>query len=483
MIRTREQYLSALKAMRPNIYKFGEQIKDVTTHPATRKAVEAHCLGLDAANTPEEKDIFVTTSSFTGKEIMRHNSMMKTLPDIMNNSRLKRTMYRKSGTCTGGYCVGWNAMNVMWAVTSEMDEALGTDYQKRLEKWILAQEDKGTFVAGALTDAKGDRSMKPSAQDRDYTLHIDEYREDGVVISGCKAMICGVASSEEIFLLTGSGYGEADKDCAFVGVVPRDIEGLTIVELRHVSDGRDYEEGWDAPETGVTQAYLMFDKCFVPKERVFMAGEFKFSGKVVQYFTANYRACIGACVGGQGDVMIGAGVLMARVNGLSMKTFKDKFIQMAVNNETTYACGVAAMACGKQHKSGVWVSDDKLAHMNKVHVATLPYETKRLCQEIGGGIVETGCFPAYKDTQNPTYGPAIMKYLKAGKDSSAEARARAARLSEWLTIGGAVPGCMHGGGSPDGAKLVVNANTPYELFAEYARNIAGIKEEVKEPVK
>ena len=30
-----------------------------------------------------------------------------------------------------------------------------------------------------------------------------------------------------------------------------------------------------------------------------------------------------------------------------------------------------------------------LAHTNKVHVATLPYETKRICQDIGGGIVET----------------------------------------------------------------------------------------------
>lgn len=484
MIRTREHYLKSLQALKPNIYKFGELITDVTTHPATRKAVEAHCRGLDAANTPEEKEIFVTTSSFTGKEIMRHNSMMKTLDQIMRNSFLKRTMYRKTGTCTGGYCVGWNGQNVMWAVTHEIDAACGTDYQKRLEKWILAQEEKGTMVAGALTDAKGDRSLKPSDQpDVDTTLHIVEYREDGVVISGCKAMICGVASSEEIFLLPGSGYGEKDKDYAFVGVVPRDIDGLTIIETRHVSDSRDYEEGWDSPATAVTQAYLIFDKCFVPKERVFMAGEFKFSGKVVQYFTANYRACIGACVAGQGDVMIGAGVLMARANGLSMKVFKDKMIQMSVNNETTFSCGIGAMALGKEHPSGVWVSNDKIAHTNKVHVATLPYETKRLCQEIGGGIVETGCFPSYKDFQDPTLGPLLQKYVKAGKDSSAEARARAARLSEWLTIGGGVPGCMHGGGSPDGAKIVVHLNTPYEEFANYAKVVAGITEDVKEPSK
>ena len=34
-LKTRKEYLASLKAMRPNIYKFGELIEDVTTHPAT----------------------------------------------------------------------------------------------------------------------------------------------------------------------------------------------------------------------------------------------------------------------------------------------------------------------------------------------------------------------------------------------------------------------------------------------------------------
>ena len=101
-------------------------------------------------------------------------------------------------------------------------------------------------------------------------------------------------------------------------------------------------------------------------------------------------------------------------------------------------------------------------------VATLPYEVKRLTQEIGGGIVETGCMPSYKDFSSPEYGHLLQKYLKAGAPS-AEARFKAARLSEWLTIGSGVPGCMHGGGSPDGAKLVVRFATPMEEYAGYAR--------------
>ena len=85
------------------------------------------------------------------------------------------------------------------------------------------------------------------------------------MISGAKTMICGVAASNEIFILPGSGYREEDKNFALACVVPRDIEGLTIVETRRPSDGREFEEGFDIPETGITQAYLLFTDTFVPK--------------------------------------------------------------------------------------------------------------------------------------------------------------------------------------------------------------------------
>ncbi|MEW6111633.1 MAG: 4-hydroxyphenylacetate 3-hydroxylase C-terminal domain-containing protein, partial [Thermodesulfobacteriota bacterium] len=118
----------------------------------------------------------------------------------------------------------------------------------------------------------------------------------------------------------------------------------------------------------------------------------------------------------------------------------------------------------------------------KILVATLPYETKRLCQEIGGGIVETGCMPSYADFTSPEYGHLIQKYLKAGA-GTAETRARVARLIEWLTIGAGVPGCMHGGGSPDGARMVVFGASPLEEYAGYAHSLAGIEEDLPEPAK
>jgi len=484
-IKTRDDYLAALQELRPNIYKFGGLIEDVTTHPATKRTVESHALNYDAANDPELADIYTSTSIFTNEKILRWNSMMQSADDLIANMRMKRQNYRRTGSCTGAVCVGWNSQNVMWAVAHDIDAELGTNYQERLKNWILSAQSRGLAVAGALTDAKGNRSLKPSQQpDPDTNLRVVEVRNDGIVIRGAKVMICGTAASHEIFLLPGGIYREADQDFAVACVVPRDVEGLTIVEATHPSDRREFEETADVevPNTGITQGWLLFEDVFVPNERVFMCREYQYTAKVIQFFTAIYRACIGACVSGQGDVMIGASILMARANGLATKTFMNKLVDMSINNQITYGLGAGACAMGFQHPSGSFFADPLTAHTNKVMVATLPYEVKRLTQEIGGGIVETGCMPSYKDFTNPEYGHLLQKYLKAGA-CSAETRFKAARLSEWLTIGGGVPGCMHGGGSPDGAKLVVRFTTPMEEYADYARKIMNIEEPVLDPQK
>jgi len=168
--------------------------------------------------------------------------MMQSPDDVIMNMYIKRQNYRRTGSCTGAVCVGWNAQNVMWAITHDMDNDLGTVYQERLKNWILSAQESGVTVAGALTDPKGDRSLRPSQQaNPDANLRIVEVKEDGIVIRGAKTMICGTAAAQEIFLLPGGVYGEDDKDYALACVVPKDIEGLTIIEATHPSDRRELE--------------------------------------------------------------------------------------------------------------------------------------------------------------------------------------------------------------------------------------------------
>ena len=478
-MKTGQEYKQSLRNMRPNIYKFGELIKDVTSHPATKRTIRGHAQIFDASLKPEYQDVLTTSSSLTGDRISRYLSVLQTADDMIANVRMKRLMFNLTGTCTGGRCAGFNALNAMWATTYDMDQELGTSYHQRLRTWLEDVQHRDITLAGALTDPKGDRSLPPTKQqDPDMSLHLVKKTKDGIVVRGAKVMICGVAAANELFIMPGTGYDEAAQEYAVSFVIPRDIKGLTIVETRRPSDAREQENGFDIPVDigGITQAYLLFEDVVVPQERVFLCQEWKYALQAVMSFIAPYRAAIGGCVAGQGDVMIGAAALMARANGLHEKVFREKITQMIINNETTFGMGIAASALGKKHPSGVWLPDVLLSNVNKVHVATLPYETKRLTQEIAGGIGETGCLPSCQDIRDQKYGKLLQKYLSA--TCSGETRAKIARLIEWLTIGAGVPGCMHGGGSPDGAKLVINRKADINRYIDLAKRLADIQEEI-----
>jgi 4-hydroxybutyryl-CoA dehydratase/vinylacetyl-CoA-Delta-isomerase len=444
--------------------------------------VAGHARLFAGAHDPKEVGIVTAHSDLIGEPVSRYLSLMRSAEDVIAVCRMKRWAFHQTGTCTGGRCVGGNALNAMWATTYDLDQQRGTTYHSRLRDWATSAQRRDIACCGALTDPKGDRSKSPSQQaDPDMNLHVVERRPDGVVVRGAKVMIAGAAAAEEVFVLPGTACRKGEEDWAIAFAIPRDAEGLTVVEARRPSDTRESEPGYDVPSGtgGITQGYLLFENVFIPNERIFLNGEVEFTGESVFNFIMPYRAAIGGCVAGQGDMKIGAAILAARANGLSSKVFRDKLTQMQINNETTFGVGIAAATLGRQHPSGVWIPDALMANVNKVHVATLPYETSRLAQEIAGGIAETGCMPSSVDLENPEYGPQLKRYLGAATDG--DTRYRIARLVEWLTIGAGVPGCMHGGGSPDGAKLMVRLRADWEGSAKLAGKLSGLEKVPAEP--
>jgi len=189
-MKTSKEYKQSLKKMKSNIYKFGELIEDVTTHTATKRTIEGHAQIFDAAQSEEYQDILTTKSNITGDDVSRYLSIIGSEEDMIANVRMKRLMFNLTGTCTGGRCAGFNAINAMWATTHDMDKELKTDYHKRIKKWLEDAQKRDITISGALTDPKGDRSKSPTMQkDPDMSLRVIEKREYGIVVRGAKMMI------------------------------------------------------------------------------------------------------------------------------------------------------------------------------------------------------------------------------------------------------------------------------------------------------
>ncbi|KGN77996.1 4-hydroxybutyryl-CoA dehydratase [Porphyromonas gulae] len=480
---TSEQYVESLRKLNLKVYFMGEKINNPVDHPMIRPSMNSVAMTYKLAEMDEYKHLMTATSNLTGKQVNRFCHLHQNTEDLKNKVKMQRLLGQKTASCFQR-CVGMDAFNAIYSTTYEMDQALGTTYHKRFIEYMKYVQDNDLVVDGAMTDPKGDRGLSPSEQaDPDLYLHIVEVREDGIVVSGAKAHQTGAVNSHEHLIMPTIAMREADADYAVSFAVPSDAEGVIMIYGRQSCDTRKMEEGADIdlgnPEFGGHEALVVFDRVFVPNDRVFMCKEYQFAGMMVERFAGYHRQSYGGCKVGVGDVLIGAAALAADYNGVPKAShIKDKLIEMIHLNETLYACGIACSSEGTQMKAGNYMIDLLLANVCKQNITRLPYEIARLAEDIAGGLMVT--MPSEQDFRHPEIGPIVKKYLAGATGKSTENRMRVLRLIENITLGTAAVGyrteSMHGAGSPQAQRIMIARQGDLEGKKKLARAIAHIDE-------
>lgn len=210
-----------------------------------------------------------------------------------------------------------------------------------------------------------------------------------------------------------------------------------------------------------------------------MNGETEFCGRLVDTFAAYHRQSYGGCKVGVGDVLIGAAATIAEYNGVAGAShIRDKMTEMTHLNETLYSCGIACSAVGSKTPAGNYLVDILLANICKQNVTRFPYEISRLLQDIAGGLFVT-C-PSAKEMDNPETRRVIEKYLSGSDAGTTEDRIKMLRLIENLTMGQAAVGylteSMHGAGSPQAQRIMINRLTDIDEKKKLAKKLAQICE-------
>jgi 4-hydroxybutyryl-CoA dehydratase/vinylacetyl-CoA-Delta-isomerase len=208
-----------------------------------------------------------------------------------------------------------------------------------------------------------------------------------------------------------------------------------------------------------------------------MCGEIDFSIMLVERFAAYHRQSYGGCKAGIGDVLIGATSSMADYNGVRRAAhIRDKLGEMIHLAETIHACGLACSNEGHQTMAGNYQVNTLLANVCKLNVTRFPYELCRLAEDIAGGLVVTT--PSEKDFRHPVIGKYIEKYLKGVSEVPTEARYRMLTLIHAMSFGLTAPSyrteSMHGAGSPQAQKIMIERETDMPFKQQLARSIAGI---------
>jgi 4-hydroxybutyryl-CoA dehydratase / vinylacetyl-CoA-Delta-isomerase len=479
-MKTKHEYIESLRKLNPELYLLGERVGNFIDHPIIRPSIECLATTYEAAEKPEFQDIMAVKSHLTGKKINRFCHIHQSVDDLVNKSKMERWLGAYTGSCFQR-CVGMDALNTLSIITYNIDEKYKTSYYRRFVKYLEYVQEEDLTCCGAMTDAKGDRNLRPAEQaDPDQYLHVVKERKDGIIVRGNKLHQTGALNSHEIICMPTRAMREEDKDYAISFAMPSDTRGVIYVYGRQSCDTRKIEGG-DIDTGNILysgqECMVIFDDVFVPWERVFMYKEYEFTADFVEKFAAYHRQSY-ACKSGIGDVLIGASQLVAEYQGIAVASHvRSKITEMIHLNETLMCCSLACAYEGHQEPSGTYFVNTLLANVSKLNVTRLPYEISRLAQEIAGGSLVT--MPSEKDLKIPQIGKLVSKYLKGIESVKAEDRVRALRLIENLTLGtGAVcylTESMHGAGSPEAQRIMITRESDVGRMKNAAKRLCGIK--------
>jgi aromatic ring hydroxylase len=334
---------------------------------------------------------------------------------------------------------------------------------------------------------KGDRMLRPADQPNPGAyVRIKERTKDGIIVEGCKVHISEASVADEVLVLPTRALRPEDKDYAVAFAVPGDWEGLKQVVTIHNLRPRDHYKRGFVP--GATDSYMIFDNCFVPWERVFLAGEHQHGGACALLFALFHRHSYSGCKPAIGDVIMGMAALGAEVNNIHKQSHvREKLAELIMTTELGYAAGYTASDLGKPevyipgvgfvpYGPGSFIPNSIYCNVGRCLSGEAVWREAEILCDIAGGVVAT--FPHEKDFINPATGEALLKYTKRNPNMSSEDQAQF-----WRFLGDAMCsatagihniGSYHGGGSPIMEQIAITTQYDIESRKKLVKYIAGM---------
>ena len=485
-MRTKQDYINGLSKMKRNLY-FDGQLIDRTDEIQMRCL---HTIGTtyDEAQRPENQELMTAISHLTGERINRFCHVHQNTDDLHKKQDMTRMLCQKVGGCIQR-CMGVDAINSIYNVSFEADKMNNgaTQYHENFKKWLTRFQKEDLVGCCAQTDTKGDRLLRPADQPNPGSyVYIKERTKDGIIVEGCKLHISEASVADEVLVVPTRALRAEDKDYAVAFAIPGDWDGLKqVVTIHNLREREHYKRGF---VQGSTDSYMIFENCFVPWERVFLAGEWQHGGINALLFALFHRHSYSGCKPAIGDVILGTAALAAECNNVhKAEHVREKLAEIIMVTELGYAAGYTASDLGGPrvfmpgkgfvpYGPGTYIPHSIYCNVGRCLSGEAVWRESEILCDLAGGVVAT--FPHEKDFANPETGEALLKYTKRNPKMSAEDQAQFWRyLGDVLcsaTGGIRNIGAYHGGGSPIMEQIAITTQYDIESRKKLVKYIAGM---------
>jgi 4-hydroxybutyryl-CoA dehydratase / vinylacetyl-CoA-Delta-isomerase len=423
-----EQHRESLRDGR-EVYFDGARVEDVTTHSFLGVAMAHAAIDYQLAEESEQRELATCLDPETGEPYSRYFKLPQGTDDL-----LKRRELIAAGTRAGKGVVplikeiGTDALFALHIVADHMDKHIGTAYLSKVRRYYTTCRTQDLAFAVAQTDVKGDRSKRPSEQVHpDYYVRVIERRDEGIVVRGAKAHTTATPFANELIVLPTRAVAEADTDYAVSFAIPVNTPGLKLiaeVSSHALNKHFDYPVSSDHK---MVDTLTIFEDVFVPWERVFLCGEWRYAGALANTFVEFHRFTAASYKLPMCELFIGAAALIAEYNGIAKAThIGDKLMELIAWAETTRGLLLAASLEHKIVPPGIAVPNITLTNIAKHHFAHNYHQMVQNLQDIAGGLLATA--PLSSNWDNEATRPYLDHYLGGIAGVSGEKRMRAMNL-------------------------------------------------------
>ena len=271
-LRTGAEYIRSIKADGRRVFLNGEEVRDITIHPAFRGAVQTIARLYDIAADPANRAKMTFASPITGDPVLRCFQIPKTSFDLAARRIFSEAWAEPTFGLMGrtpdhvaGFFSGWAAKPSVMARG-------GKQFADNLLRFFAYAREHHQYLSYVIVPPQIDRS-KPAHKQSDPSLYagIVKERDDGIVLRGAQQLGTGAILSDWLQISCITPLAAGDEAYAINVVVPINAPGVKLYSRRAFP--LQATNSFDYPLTSrfdETDALVVLEDCFVPWEHVFV---------------------------------------------------------------------------------------------------------------------------------------------------------------------------------------------------------------------
>jgi len=436
MTRTGAEYIASIRDSR-TVYINGERVADVTEHLAFRGAVRSIAQLYNLSASPEHRETMTFPSPATGEPVNKCFLLPRTPEDLAARRRAHRLwadatfgMMGRSPDHVPGFITGFALRPDLFARDGQRfaDNVLG------YHAWL---RDKDLYAAYVIIPPHIDRS-RPAHQQEDPQLYagVVEERRDGIVVSGAQMLGTGGAIANEMFMSCIAPLGPGDENYAISIAVPIASPGLRMIVRRPYAESAT--SVYDYPLSSrfdETDALVVFDRVFVPWERVFVYKNLALTRAQFYDTPAHVLGNHQAQIRFASKAQFAAGLALRIAESIGVeKTPQTQTMLGELASYCAMASGLVLAAeaeCVHDPRGFVYPNPSYLYANNWLQATYYQTMLTYLRELAGGGLLQVPS--SYKDYLNPEIAADLERYVRSPGLKSVE-RTKLYKLA-WDLVG------------------------------------------------